>query len=287
MLFLCNFTEFQSIIHVLKLAGQQYGSTSLWQYGSTEVKQCSSMEYSSLEVQQYGSTAVCQYSSTAVQQYVVVPIFWPLTLEFSTLLAITEAGTIYSYRDLQGPLGVPPLLWVLRGVKWGLKLCPYGHCQYVRTLFWGSSFEIFDVFRGNRTGFTESVCVLLFLCFSTVLLLYCVTVLQQSCFYAILLYKCILLYCHTASLPYCCTDILLYCSVVLPFRCSVVMSYCCTAILLYCYTDTLLYCHTVDLPFRCSVVMSYCCSANFTHIINSVNLFYFIVWLIFLAFFRL
>ena len=41
--------------------------------------------------------------------------FWAPALEFSTLLEVTEAGTILVHASCTRPTRCPPFFWVLRG----------------------------------------------------------------------------------------------------------------------------------------------------------------------------
>ena len=63
--------------------------------------------------------------------------FWAPALEFSTLLEVTEAGTIHVHASCTRPTRCTPVLLGFKGVKWGSKLCPYRHCRCLRHLLWG------------------------------------------------------------------------------------------------------------------------------------------------------
>ena len=76
--------------------------------------------------------------------------FWAPALEFSTLLEVTEAGTIHVHASCTRPTRCTPVILGFKGVKWGSKLSPYRHCQCLRHLLWGSRSGIFDVVGGNR-----------------------------------------------------------------------------------------------------------------------------------------
>ena len=60
-----------------------------------------------------------------------VTYFGASVLEFSTLLEVTEAGTVHVHASCTRPTRCTPILLGFTGVKWGLKLCPYRHCQCV------------------------------------------------------------------------------------------------------------------------------------------------------------
>ena len=64
--------------------------------------------------------------------------FWAPALEFSTLLELTEAGTILVHASCTRPTRCTPVLLGFKGVKWGSKLGTYRHCQCLRHLIWGS-----------------------------------------------------------------------------------------------------------------------------------------------------
>ena len=51
--------------------------------------------------------------------------------EFSTLFEVTEAGRLHVHASCTRPTRCAPVLLGFKGVKWGLKLCPYRHCQCV------------------------------------------------------------------------------------------------------------------------------------------------------------
>ena len=76
--------------------------------------------------------------------------FWAPALEFSTLLEVTEAGTILVHASCTRPTRCTPVLLGFKGVKWGSKLGSYRHCQCLRHLLWGSRSGIFDVVGGIR-----------------------------------------------------------------------------------------------------------------------------------------
>ena len=86
--------------------------------------------------------------------------FWVPALEFSTLLEVTEAGTIHVHASCTRPTRCTPVLLGFKGVKWGSKLCPYRHCQCLRHLLWGSRSGIFDVVGGNRGCSNVRLCEL-------------------------------------------------------------------------------------------------------------------------------
>ena len=48
--------------------------------------------------------------------------FWVPALEFSTLLEVTEAGTIHVYASCTRPTRCTPVLLGFKGVKWGVKV---------------------------------------------------------------------------------------------------------------------------------------------------------------------
>ena len=60
---------------------------------------------------------------------VVGTYFWSPALEFSTLLEVTEAGTIHVHASCTRPTRCTPVLLGFKRVKMGSKLCPYRHCQ--------------------------------------------------------------------------------------------------------------------------------------------------------------
>ena len=86
--------------------------------------------------------------------------FWAPALEFSTLLEVTEAGTIHVHASCTRPTRCTPVLLGFKGVKWGSKLCPYRHCRCLRHLLWGSRSGIFDVVGGNRGCSNVRLCEL-------------------------------------------------------------------------------------------------------------------------------
>ena len=72
--------------------------------------------------------------------------FWAPALEFSTLLEVTEAGTIHVHASCTRPTRCTPVLLGFKGVKWGSKLCPYRHCR-------GHNFDPhFTPLKPKRTG---------------------------------------------------------------------------------------------------------------------------------------
>ena len=71
--------------------------------------------------------------------------FWAPALEFSTLLEVTEAGTIHVHASCTRPTRCTPVLLGFKGVKWGSKLCPYRHCRCLRHLLWGMCIVIAGV----------------------------------------------------------------------------------------------------------------------------------------------
>ena len=86
--------------------------------------------------------------------------FWAPALEFSTLLELTEAGTILVHASCTRPTRCTPVLLGFKGVKWGSKLGTYRHCQCLRHLLWGSRSGIFDVVGGIRGCSNVGLCKL-------------------------------------------------------------------------------------------------------------------------------
>ena len=60
-----------------------------------------------------------------------VTYFGAPVLEFSTLLEVTEAGTVHVYASCTRPTRCTPVLLGFKGGKLGFKLCLYRHCQSV------------------------------------------------------------------------------------------------------------------------------------------------------------
>ena len=85
--------------------------------------------------------------------------FWAPALEFSTLLEVTEAGTIHVHGCTR-PTRCTPVLLGFKGVKWGSKLCPYVIASVCDTYFGSSRSGIFDVVGGNRGCSNVSPCEL-------------------------------------------------------------------------------------------------------------------------------
>ena len=81
-------------------------------------------------------------------------LFWESGTNFRRIEAVpiydSASVALYIHASCSCPTRCTHVLLGFKGVKWGSKLCPYRHRQYLRHLLWGPSSGIFDVVGGNQ-----------------------------------------------------------------------------------------------------------------------------------------